>query len=734
MRNLRLATFCLLAGASLNAGSAPAQQRPVFEAIVGRVRVDVIVTDDDGVFVGDLGLEDFLVYEDGQPQRLVDVQLVDLSERQVLRPGSSADLAGEGANVAAGGAAEPMVEPRPELVGAPEVLPAPAADTSASDLAAVVYLVDGLSLSLRTKLRFVESWEETLIQQGDLTVPHAVYMINGVGQLQELAPLTLDIEELFAAAGRVREVPLLNRPLPDRLVQFHNETVNMEMSPAERQVRARLEEEEELARSVFNLEMITAFCQALAGRSGRKALVWVTAGVKAMNGGPFTVIAGSDMGSSPVVNEDGLWDFRITTPDARVREKHQELTRAANSTNVSIYALDPSSQYDLRGIGGSAAVGMTGGGVLGSDEMLWSLDMMRDELRNAASDTGGKSFIAWSDLDRALVQIEQDTARFYLLTYEPPLPGGDGEYHEIRVEVRRPDVDVRARSGYVEHPRDEKLDRLVSAALALPGTIEGLPISVEAFRFWGSGDQMTLLLAAGLDSSEVQTSVRGDGSLGASLRVHVRVFDEDREVAAEADDDLTAQVKDSTGSAGSTYGSVDPEMVIYRRGWALEPGVYDVRVALLDEISGKVGAARLDVEVPDETEGWRTSDLMLIRTESSLETVPIVRGRFEAGESIGVLLEVRDGVEPVMSGLVLADLGELAQGTPTALLPTVRNLASVRLREVGAGLYRGGIEIPTDLPPGRYVLWAAVTDEPADQEKTFEVLLEILPPSGSRPN
>jgi hypothetical protein len=65
--------------------------------------------------------------------------------------------------------------------------------------------------------------------------------------------------------------------------------------------------------------------------------------------------------------------------------------------------------------------------------------------------------------------------------------------------------------------------------------------------------------------------------------------------------------------------------------------------------------------------------------------------------------------------------------TPTALLPTVRDLASVRLREVGNGLYRGGIEIPSDLPPGRYVLWAAVTDEPADQERTFEVLLEVVP-------
>ena len=56
-----LALFLLL---SIPAVSA--QQRPVFQATVAQVRVDVIVTDDDGRFVRDLSLEDFIIYEDDE--------------------------------------------------------------------------------------------------------------------------------------------------------------------------------------------------------------------------------------------------------------------------------------------------------------------------------------------------------------------------------------------------------------------------------------------------------------------------------------------------------------------------------------------------------------------------------------------------------------------------------------------------------------------------------------------
>ena len=59
------------------------EQPQMFDAMVSRVRVDVIVTDGDGNFVVDLGPDDFNLFEDGKEQKILNVQRVDLAAGQV---------------------------------------------------------------------------------------------------------------------------------------------------------------------------------------------------------------------------------------------------------------------------------------------------------------------------------------------------------------------------------------------------------------------------------------------------------------------------------------------------------------------------------------------------------------------------------------------------------------------------------------------------------------------------
>ncbi|HEX9700824.1 MAG TPA: hypothetical protein VGD06_15310, partial [Acidobacteriota bacterium] len=48
------------------------------------MRVDVILTDSEGRFIEDLGPEDFEVFEDGKPQDVLSVQLIDAESLRVL--------------------------------------------------------------------------------------------------------------------------------------------------------------------------------------------------------------------------------------------------------------------------------------------------------------------------------------------------------------------------------------------------------------------------------------------------------------------------------------------------------------------------------------------------------------------------------------------------------------------------------------------------------------------------
>jgi VWFA-related protein len=63
--------------------------------------------------------------------------------------------------------------------------------------------------------------------------------------------------------------------------------------------------------------------------------------------------------------------------------------------------------------------------------------------------TGGKeySFISEKSLERAVLGISQELHSQYLLSYSPNNKS-EGGFHEIRVTVNRPQLEVRTRPGY----------------------------------------------------------------------------------------------------------------------------------------------------------------------------------------------------------------------------------------------------------------------------------------------
>jgi hypothetical protein len=64
-------------------------------------------------------------------------------------------------------------------------------------------------------------------------------------------------------------------------------------------------------------------------------------------------------------------------------------------------------------------------------------------------------------------------SRFYMLSYAPPAPPEDGEYHEIRVMVAGARYQVRARDGYFDLSDEQRRQRAASgnALLAKPGPL-----------------------------------------------------------------------------------------------------------------------------------------------------------------------------------------------------------------------------------------------------------------------
>ncbi len=668
---------------STSPGSA-GQQRPTFEATVVRVRVDVIVTDEEGNFIDDLRPEDFILYEDDARQEIIQVQLVDLGKGRV-----SDFLAGKDATT-------PPGETDLPIAPGPTAAPSPPAT---SDFGAMVYVIDTSRLGYWERRRFIRGWASMLEQTEAFNFPRAVYVIDFFGRLRELAPLTNDLDRLRRVGEELLEAvyhpespagEAVPSDPPEDIESIPDDIPTDEFSLAEfvwwMQVRAS---------GIETLDTLTLVCNSLAGRQGRSALVWVSPGVQ-LQPNPREM-------------------------DRPLNNRMEQLQRAANSANVSIYSVDPtlvtkryqqiSSMRTSRPAGAARSVGPVDDILSGRfDREIFRFDSTRDSLVMAARGTGGKAYPFKTDIDGTLREIEHDNARFYLLTYAEPPPEGDGQYHEIKVEVRRPGVTVRARGGYVDRSEAERRALAGASALALPGAVLDLPVVAGAFQTWTENGEPLLHLA--VDLEPVLKALR-QGVLGAdqalversSLQIHLAAVGEDRRPID------TVHNLVSWGALKAA----DTRPPVYLYPWSLGFGTFDLRFLVVDEITGGMGTARVRMDIPEPESDWRVSEPSLIHTGERGAPRPILGGRVTSARGVQVYLEVFGGDRPAVSGRIFNGERSLV----------VDNLKTSITGRGGTPVHQILLTVPEDLPIGSFMIEIIVSDPITKDSKTWLLPLEI---------
>jgi VWFA-related protein len=168
-------------------------------------------------------------------------------------------------------------------------------------------------------------------------------------------------------------------------------------------------------------------------REGRKAILFVSQDIGPLGGG----------GASGM-NEKYTWQDKVI--------------QLANDSNTAIYTFDP------RGLGPRPS----------------------DVLRSIAENTGGRLFQSNAPAV-SMRQIVKEASAFYLLGYAPPEYPADGKFHRIKVRVKRPGVDVRARSGYFAPTLAELQSARKAVAEELPPEVAHA-VSVLAPRRDAPGD------------------------------------------------------------------------------------------------------------------------------------------------------------------------------------------------------------------------------------------------------
>jgi hypothetical protein len=144
----------------------------------------------------------------------------------------------------------------------------------------------------------------------------------------------------------------------------------------------------------------------------------------------------------------------------------------ANKNNVAIYAVDPrrlaTSEFDISEN-------------INAQTDTQYLNSTMDTLRVLALETDGRAIVNRNDLTVAMKQIVRDTSSYYLLGYNSTLAPTDGKFHEIKVRVKRPGVQVRARRGYWAVSQED-VSRMTAIANPKPGPPKAVESALAAIN------------------------------------------------------------------------------------------------------------------------------------------------------------------------------------------------------------------------------------------------------------
>ncbi|HEX8283460.1 MAG TPA: VWA domain-containing protein [Pyrinomonadaceae bacterium] len=513
------------------------------------VQFDAVVTDKKGRQVTDLRPEELEVTVDGKPQALTHFSYVSNVSSAPTPSTPSADA------------------PAP----VPGVPPVPAARLRPEQVRrTIAFVFNDLQMSWESVYyarRAIKKFVDEQMEPGDFVA--IIPTSGGSGALQQF---TSDKRLLGAAVKNLRWQPQWNRT-----TVFERIEETFDKTDAERQYEVRRRERF----SVGTLNALDAVVGALSELPGRKSLVMLSDGIPV-----------------PPPDEDA----------GRVLAGINRVVESANRASVIIYTVDARGLQNL-------GIFDAGQSVVLDPESLMRLSQVRSAdlhdsqrgMKTLAEETGGVAYVNTNDIGGGVRRAIEDQRGYYLIGFRP----GEGtfdaatgrlKFHKVSVKVRRAGLKVRTRAGFfgfegksltpTSRPRTRA--QQIRAALVAPFPAGGVRLRLTPLfgRDVKQGAFVRSLLH--VEGGDVSFTRQPDGTYKAVLDVVALTFGVNGRPVGEANMTHTVLVKaedyEKTLRGGLVYNMIVP---------AKKAGGYQLRVAVRDTATERVGSASQFVEVPD---------------------------------------------------------------------------------------------------------------------------------------
>ena len=519
------------------------------------VQVDAVVTGKDGKPVTDLRPDEIEIREDGRPQKITHFSYVTSDPTGASLPAKPVPTPDKNAP------APPPVRLRPEQVRR-----------------TIALVVDDLGLSFESThyvRRALKKFVDEQMQTGDLVA--IIRTSGGIGALQQF---TSDKRQLYAAIERV-QWSLTGRSQIGAFAPIGATSLATDPASAE----AGNEELNQFREEIFSVGTLGALNYIVKGLRelpGRKSILLIS---------------------------DGLRIFKRDDPSrsTRVLQALLRLVDLANRASVVIYTMDARG---LQTLGLTAADSTSGMNPEQVEEQLSSRRASffdsQDGLNYLAQQTGGIAIRNNNDLSGGLRRVLEDQKGYYLVGYRPDdstfdKVTGRRKFHSLSLKVMRSGkFNVRMRNGFfgvseedtrpvAATPRERVLNALVSPFGAAGVHLRLTSLFANDAKF---GSIMRSLLH--IEARDLTFTDEPDGWHKAEFDVLAVTFGDNGNVVDQVGKSHAIRLR------GDTYKWVLKEGFVYFVTVPIKKaGAYQLRVALRDHGSERIGSASQFVEVPD---------------------------------------------------------------------------------------------------------------------------------------
>jgi VWFA-related protein len=661
------------------------------------VQVDAVVTDSKDQPVTDLQPQEIEIYEDNRPQKITHFSYVENKSQN--RTSSQSRNSGNPLTV-------PPTPLRPQDVRR-----------------AIALVVDDLGLSFQSVSQVrdaLKKFVDSQMQDGDLVA--IVRASGGIGALQQF---TGDKRQLHAAIDQIRwyaagrsgasPIAAVKPPTPGRFGA---------------EIDAKSDELDQFRDDVLAVGTLGAIKYVITGLRelpGRKSLILVSDGFRVM--------------AQEKINR--VMEVATTNRSDRTLQRLQKLVDEANRASVVIDTINAASLQTGPGFNAEDSLTRADSptGARSPDELA---QLMTDRsVANAdkqtgldylANQTGGLAIRSTNDLSKGIRRIMNDPG-FYLIGYRPnestfDPKTGQHTFHHLTVKILRPGkFNARVRNGFYGITENEAAsansdsvrDQILRALIS-PFGASGVPIKLTSlFANEANGGSLMRSLVH-VDGSALTFTDEADDWHQAQFDVVAVTFGADGNIL-----DQVTRV-DHLRVRGEAYQRVLKAGFVYVVTVPVKkPGAYQLRVALRDQASGRVGASSQFVEVPDLKKRLLELSGILVNgaanqaangNRSELEDAANIDPansaavrKFRAGQSVRysfVIYNARlDGVtgQPKLQVQMRLLHGDevvfTGKNQPFVLSnpPDVARLSAASAVQIGA-----------DMPAGEYALQVTVTD------------------------